>query len=789
MSSISRLLYRSFSSSLPIPSQTNTATSLGSLSNDLYKEHNLKKLVEKFKKFSESDRFRTKTGIYESTVRRLASAKRFRWIEEILEDQKKYRDISKEGFAVRLISLYGKSGMFDHASKVFDEMPKHECDRTVKSFNALLGACVYSKKFDKADGYFRELPEKLSIKPDVVSYNTLIKAFCEMGSLDSAVSMVDEMEKNGVDPDLITFNTLLDVFYGNNRFVDGEKIWSRMEKKNVVPDIRSYNAKLVGLVSEKKMSEAVKLVEDLGTKELKPDIFSYNALIRGYCEDGDIEEAKRWYGQVANSGCASNKATFSMLVPFVCEKGDFDFAFLLCKKIFDVRCLVDVALLQLVVDGLVKESKIEEAKMLVELGKSNNYTRYNLKMSSVKILGTKKLRSYQMSSPLYRRLHGLFTTTSLTKIRKPVAAAATTSYLKPYPPESSVSPEDKKFKALVKKFKVSSNSERFRHRNYYAYVTTVRRLAAAKQLSYIEDILEYQKKFKDITNEPFTVRLMSLYGKSGMFEHAHNLFNEMPQLNCERTVMSFNALLAACVNSKSFEKIEEFFRELPGKLLIEPDRVSYNTVVKAFCEMNSLDAALLVIDEMKKNGVEPDLITFNTLLHAFYGNNRFSEAEKLWALMEDKNIVPNVRSYNAKLRGLVSGNRIPDVVELIEEMRRKGLKPDIYSFNTLIKGFCDNGSLEEAKRWFGEMVKNDCAPERATFKILLPFVCDKGDFDFALELCRDAINRRCLIDKAAMQLVVDGLIKDLKIEEANVLLELGKSNNYRHYKLKMPVDE
>ncbi|XP_052200991.1 pentatricopeptide repeat-containing protein At3g13160, mitochondrial-like [Diospyros lotus] len=381
MSSLHRLLYRTFSS-LSTKTQSNPDP-IKSLSTDLYKEHNLKKLVQKFKKFSEFDRFRTKTGIYESTVHRLASAKRFRWIEEILEDQKKYRDISREGFAVRLISLYGKSGMFDQASKVFDEMPEHKCDQTVKSFNALLGACVNSRKFDKVDGYFRELPEKLAVKPDAVSYNTVIKAYCEMGSLDMAVSMVDEMEKKGLEPDLITFNTLLGAFYRNGRFPEGEKIWARMEK-NVVPDIRSYNAKLVGLVSEKKMSEAVGLVEELGARGLKADVFSYSALIRGYCKDGNLEEVKRWFEVLAKGDCHPDRATFGAVIQFACEKDDLEWAFELCKDIFDRRCLVDGAVLQLVVDGLVKESKIEDAKKLVQLGKSNNYSRYKLKLSSEK---------------------------------------------------------------------------------------------------------------------------------------------------------------------------------------------------------------------------------------------------------------------------------------------------------------------------------------------------------------------------------------------------------------------
>ncbi|KAG5516607.1 hypothetical protein RHGRI_037361 [Rhododendron griersonianum] len=381
MSFLSRLLHRTFSTSpSKTPPQPNT---MESLSTALYKERNLRTLVDKFKSSSDNPRFRTKTAIYDSTVRRLASAKKFRWVKEILEHQKQYHhDISKEGFTARLISLYGKSGMFEQAHKVFDEMPDLKCDRTVKSVNALLGACVNSKKFHKVDMLFRELQEKLGVKPDVISYNTVIKAFCALGSFDSALSIVDEMEKKGVEPDLITFNTLLDGFYWKGRFVDGENIWRKMEKSNVVPDIRSYNAKLVGLVSEKKMIEAVELVGELGSKGVEPDVQSYNALIRGYCKDGNLEEVKRWYGEWEKYDCAPDRATFATLIPFLCEKDELDWAFELCKGVITRRRLVDGAVLQVVIDALVKESKIEEAKKLAEMGKSNNYTRYKVKVPS-----------------------------------------------------------------------------------------------------------------------------------------------------------------------------------------------------------------------------------------------------------------------------------------------------------------------------------------------------------------------------------------------------------------------
>lgn len=73
--------------------------------------------------------------------------------------------------------------MFKNAQNVFDEMPV----RSLPAFNALLNACVNSKKLDLVEGMFKELPGKLSIKPDIRSYNVLIKGLCRKGSLSEAV--------------------------------------------------------------------------------------------------------------------------------------------------------------------------------------------------------------------------------------------------------------------------------------------------------------------------------------------------------------------------------------------------------------------------------------------------------------------------------------------------------------------------------------------------------------------------------------------------------------------------
>ncbi|KAI5656888.1 hypothetical protein M9H77_25681 [Catharanthus roseus] len=327
--------------------------------------------------------------------------------------------------------------------------------------------------------------------------------------------------------------------------------------------------------------------------------------------------------------------------------------------------------------------------------------------------------------------------------------------------------------SIVANFKKSSDRDNFRRR-YSQYEATVRRLANAQQFSAIKDILEHQRQYPDITKEHFVVRLIVLYGKAKMLDEAQKLFDEMPSLNCERTVLSFNALLAACVSAKDYDKISKLLKELPEKLSIQPNVVSYNTVIKGLCEMGSLDSAVSMMDEMENNNIMPDLITFNTLLDAFYSAGRNAEAENLWCLMEKKDLVANVRSYNSRLRGFVKDNRISDAVLLTEEMEAKGVKLDTYSYNALIKGFIDSGNLEEAKRWYGLMTENGCTPDWVTFAMLVPFACKEEDFDYAYQLCKQSIRvNRKVLDSVTTR-VINGLIERKKHQQARKLMNLAK---------------
>lgn len=346
-----------------------------------------------------------------------------------------------------------------------------------------------------------------------------------------------------------------------------------------------------------------------------------------------------------------------------------------------------------------------------------------------------------------------------------------------------------KFEIIVDKFKKNSSKKGFRGK-HVIYKTTVSRLARAGHSNYVHDILDHQKQFPDIQNENFTARLIRLYGDAKMVDHALHLFDEMPDLKCPRTVISFNALLSACLNSKNFSKVIEVFQQFPAKVSIKPNVISYTTAMEALCKQGMLDEAVSLLDEMEENDVVPNANTFDILFTAFFRAGKFSEGEKLWNLMKEKNVVPDVRCYNSMMNGLVIEKRTSEALELLKtEIVEKGLKANSYSYAVFIKGFVKEGDIEEAKKWYREMVELELEPIYFTFTSLIELACVKNDADFALELCNRAVGLKIWISCKIVQKVINVLVEQSKMDDAKQLVELIRTTSGMYAKVSLPGGE
>ncbi|KAL4313188.1 hypothetical protein GQ457_01G039120 [Hibiscus cannabinus] len=235
---------------------------------------------------------------FEDTVDRLAGARCFDYIEHLLEHQKTLPQGRREGFIVRIIMLYGKAGMVKHAIDTFYDMHLYGCKRTVKSFNSALKVMTQTRNIRAIEDFVTSVKSKFVIELDAYTVNIVTKAFCEMNSLDSAYLFMVQMAKLGIKPDVITYTTLISASYKKNRCEIGNGLWNLMVYKGCRPNLTTFNVRIQYLINRRRAWQAndtMRLMLKIG---IYPDEVTYNLVIKGFCQAGYLEMAKRVYSSL-----------------------------------------------------------------------------------------------------------------------------------------------------------------------------------------------------------------------------------------------------------------------------------------------------------------------------------------------------------------------------------------------------------------------------------------------------------------------------------------------------------
>lgn len=310
--------------------------------------------------------------------------------------------------------------------------------------------------------------------------------------------------------------------------------------------------------------------------------------------------------------------------------------------------------------------------------------------------------------------------------------------------------------------------------NKYAFEDTVSRLAGAGRFDYIGHLLEHQKSLPQGRREGFIVRIIMLYGKAGMIEHAMNTFYDMHLIGCKRTVKSLNAALKVLTQTRDLVAIEKFLEEIPWKFGIRLDVISVNIVISALCGMGILDKAYLVMVEMEKAGIKPDVVTYTTLISAFYKSDRLEIGNGLWNLMILKGCYPNVATFNSRIQFLVSKGRAWQANDMLALMEDIEMHPDEVTYNLVIKGFCQAGFLDMAKRVYSALHGRGYKANIKIYQTMVHYLCEAGDFDCAYSMCKDCMKKNWMLNLDTICTLLKGLMIIGKVGKAGMIVGLAE---------------
>merc|ERR1719473_1824857 len=141
-------------------------------------------------------------------------------------ERKEEVDISKH---VAMMRARSKEHDLEGAMQVFRKLQSSGVQLTSLAYNALLDACVQCGKVNVALQHFKEMKDLGLV--DVVSYNTLLKAYLKQGQITKARKLLTEMAENDIQANQVTYNEMLNALVAVK---DRQEMWALVREMNVM---------------------------------------------------------------------------------------------------------------------------------------------------------------------------------------------------------------------------------------------------------------------------------------------------------------------------------------------------------------------------------------------------------------------------------------------------------------------------------------------------------------------------------------------------------------------------
>ncbi len=100
---------------------------------------------------------------------------------------------------------------------------------------------------------------------------------------------------------------------------------------------------------------------------------------------------------------------------------------------------------------------------------------------------------------------------------------------------------------------------------------------------------------------------------------------------CERTVITFSALIAACERDGAWELALQLFAQMLREGCA-PNVITYNSLITALAAGGQWERAADAFGQLQRSGCEPDVVTYTALINAYEKGGQWRRAVQVMAL-------------------------------------------------------------------------------------------------------------------------------------------------------------
>ncbi|XP_050378764.1 pentatricopeptide repeat-containing protein At5g48730, chloroplastic isoform X1 [Argentina anserina] len=221
-------------------------------------------------------------------------------------------------------------------------------------------------------------------------------------------------------------------------------------------------------------------------------------------------------------------------------------------------------------------------------------------------------------------------------------------------------------------------------------ITALRWESALKVFQLLQEQLWYRP------NAGVYNKLIVMLGKCKQPEKAEELFHAMIDEGCEVSRESYTALISAYGRSGLFNKAFSLLEEMKNTPDCQPDVHTYSILIKSCLQVFAYDKVQALLSDMEIQHIRPNTITYNTLIDAYGKFKKFAEMElTLVAMLSQQDCEPDVWTMNSVVRAFGSSGQIETMEKCFERFHSAGIQPNIMTFNILLDSY---GKSEDYKK-------------------------------------------------------------------------------------------
>ncbi|GAB2282204.1 hypothetical protein Dimus_016754 [Dionaea muscipula] len=337
------------------------------------------------------------------------------------------------------------------------------------------------------------------------------------------------------------------------------------------------------------------------------------------------------------------------------------------------------------------------------------------------------------------------------------------------------------------------------------YNVMMRILGKTRQFETMVSMLDEMGEKTLLTMDTFIIAIQAFSGAKER-KKAVGIFELMKKHKFKVGVETINTLLDSLGRDKLGKEAQTLFEKLKGRFT--PNLRTYTVLLNGWCRVKNLVEAGRIWNEMIDRGFKPDIIAYNTMLDGLVKAKKRSDSIKLFEVMKSKGPVPNVRTYTILINELCKQGKMTEAGDYFQEMLNSGCEPDAAVYTCMITGFGNQRRMDKVYSLLKEMKSKRarCVPDAKTYNSLIKLLTNRrmpddavnvykkmvgdgiqptihtynmmmksyfvtGDYEMAREVWGEMARNGCCPDDNSYVVLIGGLIRQGRWEEACRYLE------------------